>query len=171
MPTLLLLRHAKSSWDEPGLDDFDRPLTGRGRKAATRMGAEIAARSWVPTRALVSPAVRTRQTWKLVSAEFEPPVETDIDRRIYLAAPDTLLAILRGIEDAPEKVLLLGHNPGMEELAGLLAAPKSKKAALEAMREKFPTAALARLAFDGKWADLAPGKAQLTDFIRPKDLD
>lgn len=170
MPTLLLLRHAKSDWGDPARDDFDRPLNSRGREAAPRMGREIAARGWAPDHALVSPARRARQTWELASAQFPRPLTTAYDRRLYLASPETLLAALRQVEGVPETVVLVGHNPGIGELAKSLAGPGSGKPALDALREKFPTAALARFTFAGAWADLAPGAARLTDFLRVKDL-
>lgn len=170
MPVLLLLRHAKSDWGDPALGDFDRPLNRRGREAAPRMGREIAARGWTPDRALVSPAARARQTWDLAAGQLPHAVETAFDCRLYLAALETLLAALRSLEGEPETVILVGHNPGMEELAGSLAGPGSDRAALKRLRGKFPTAALARFEFAGGWAALAPGAARLTDFLPVKDL-
>ena len=170
MPVLFLLRHAKTDWDDTALEVLDRPLNRRGREAAPRMGREIALRGWAPDHALVSPARRARQTWELASAEFPRPVATAYDRRLYLASPETLLAALRSIEGATETAVLVGHNPGIGELAISLAGPGSDGAALEAMHVKFPTAALARFTFAGTWADLEPGAARLTDFLRVKDL-
>lgn len=170
MPSLLLLRHAKSSWDDPMLDDFNRPLAPRGRKAAPRMGAEISARGWQPDLALVSTAVRAKQTWDLVSPMLHEVPETLFDRQIYLAPPATILALLKGAP-AAGTVIVIGHNPGMEMLASLLVGPGSDGYALQTMSEKYPTAALARFEFDGSWAGLAPAGAQLTHFIRPRDLD
>jgi phosphohistidine phosphatase len=166
MKTLILLRHAKSSWEDPALGDFDRPLAKRGCRAAPLIGRLMAQRGWLPDIALVSPAVRARETWRLVSAELPKPVETRFEQAIYMAAPDGLLALLRHTE-TPGSVVLVGHNPGLEQCAALLAGPASDARALAAMREKFPTAALAR--FDVS-AGLAPGSAILTDFVRPKDL-
>ncbi|MAS08456.1 MAG: histidine phosphatase [Ahrensia sp.] len=165
MKTLYLLRHAKSSWDDPSLDDFDRPLSERGRTAAPLIGKYMAERGWRPDLALVSPARRARDTWRIVAYEWPAPVETRFDRAIYLAEPDDLLALLREA-DTPGSVILVGHNPGMEDLAAQLASPGSDPQARARMAEKFPTAALAR--FDV--GALAPGGAALTDFIRPKDL-
>ena len=165
MKTLYLLRHAKSSWDDPALDDFDRPLSGRGQKAAPLVGRYMAERGWQPDLALVSPAVRARDTWSLASAELPAPVETRFEPAIYMALPGDLLTLLRET-DAPGSVILIGHNPGLEDLAARLAGPGSDPRARARMAEKFPTTALAR--FDV--AALEPGAAILTDFIRPKDL-
>jgi phosphohistidine phosphatase len=165
MKTLYLLRHAKSSWDDPVRDDFDRPLTKRGRKAAKLIGAFVAKRGWLPDLALVSPSVRARDTWQRVSAEFAAPVETRYEEAIYMAAPDDILALLREAA-APGSVILVGHNPGLEQCAALLASEQSDQQALTRMTEKFPTAALARF----RVAAIEPGGAALTDFVTPKDI-
>lgn len=167
METLYLLRHAKSSWDDPALGDFDRPLAKRGRRDAPLIGGFMAERGWRPDLALVSPAVRARDTWQLVSAGLPKPVETRFEHSIYMAAPDDLLALLRALPEPPRSVILVGHNPGLEQCAAALAGPQSDAQALATMREKFPTAALAR--FDIP-AGLEPGAAALTDFVRPRDL-
>lgn len=165
MKTLYLLRHAKSSWDDPSLDDFDRPLSDRGRKAAPLIGRAMAEHNWQPDLALVSPAVRARDTWQLASAELRAPVETRLEPAIYMAEPEALLTLLRDT-DAPGSVVLVGHNPGLEHLAATLAGSGSDPQARDRIAQKYPTAALAR--FDV--AAIEPGGAILTDFIRPKDL-
>ena len=165
MKTLYLLRHAKSSWDDPSLDDFDRPLSKRGRKAAPLIGRYMAEHGWQPDLALISPAVRARNTWELVSAELRAPVETRFEPTIYMAEPDALLALLRET-DTLRSVILVGHNPGLEQLAAILAGPGSDPQARARMAEKFPTAALARF----EVAAMEPDGATLTDFIRPRDL-
>lgn len=170
MPALLLLRHAKSSWDDPDLDDFDRPLAPRGRNAAPRMGAEIASCGWQPDLALVSTAARARQTWDLVLPALNGVPETVLDRHLYLAPPATILALLKGAPPPAETAIVVGHNPGMEMLALSLSGPGSDDDALRTMAEKFPTAALARFEFDGSWADLGTAKTRLTHFVRPRDL-
>ncbi|MCO5147559.1 MAG: histidine phosphatase family protein [Aquamicrobium sp.] len=167
--TLLLLRHAKSSWDDPALDDFDRPLAKRGREAAPRMAREMARRSWLPDRALVSAALRTRQTWVLVEAELPRTVPAVLDRSIYEAPAGRILDAVRSTPAGAETLLVVGHNPGFEDLIALLAAPDSTPDAMEKVRRKFPTAGLARLAFAGAWADLGPGGARLTEFLTPRD--
>lgn len=168
--TLLLLRHAKSSWDDPALVDFDRSLAPRGEKAAPRMGEEMARRGWLPELAIVSPAARTRATWALVAARLPDPPEAIFPDRLYMAEPDYLLSLAREAPWQIETLLVVGHNPGLEEFATMLAGTTSDAAALRQMREKFPTAALARLDWQGEWGDLEPGKARLTHFLRPRDL-
>lgn len=168
MRELLLLRHAKSSWNDPALDDFDRPLSARGRKAAPEMARQIVALGWRPDRILVSPALRTRQTWELAKAQWEAwknLPEPEFADRLYMAGAYDLLACLRAGKG--RRLLLIGHNPGLEGLALLLAGPDSQTRALSRLRAKFPTAALARLTFDGEWAALAPAAARLNAFIRP----
>ncbi len=166
--TLLLLRHAKSSWDDPELDDFDRPLAERGRRAAPRIAAEMTTRGWRPDAALVSAAVRTRQTWELVSAATEPGIAATFTDAIYEAPADRILDSIRLTPDNASALLVIGHNPGFETLARLLATPDSDTDALARLNRKFPTAALARFTFEGAWSDL--GKATLTDFLTPKEL-
>ena len=177
MPTLILLRHAKSSWDEPGLADFDRPLAKRGRRAAPIAGAEMARRGWLPDLALVSPAKRARQTWKragkalAAAAGAKQAPEVRFAEALYMAAPEAILALLHAVPDNTRSVVVVGHNPGLEELAVLLAGPGSDAAALDSVRARFPTAALARLTFDGPWKDLAPDGAALTDVALVREVD
>lgn len=169
MHALLLLRHAKSSRDDSALDDFDRPLAPRGNRDAPHMGAEIVRRGWRPDLALVSTALRARQTWELASAAFPGLPETRYEQSLYMASARKILALLRTLPEAAATVIVTGHNPGMEELAAMLAGQDSAKKPLKQTIEKFPTAAIARLTFDGPWAELAPGSARLTDFTRPGD--
>lgn len=170
MKTLLLLRHAKSSWDDSDLDDFDRPLASRGAQAAPRIGRYMAKKLGAPGLALVSAAVRTQQTWELVAGAFDPVPATKRLRGPYLATPSRLLATIRRVPDEVERLLLLGHNPGLETLAGQLCG-SGKRRARETMAKKFPTGALAELRFDiDHWADVAAGTGELCHFVRPKDL-
>jgi phosphohistidine phosphatase len=168
MKKLLLLRHAKSSWDDPSLDDFDRPLATRGREAAPLVGGELARRDWAPEMVLVSRAVRTRQTWELVAAELGAKAAVEFAEGLYEASPQALLAEIGRTPEGVGTLMLIGHNPGLEELAKLLAAKDSDPDALKRMREKFPTAALARFKFDGRWSDLEAGTAKLTHFLQPE---
>ncbi|GLS32350.1 phosphohistidine phosphatase [Mesorhizobium albiziae] len=171
MKSLLLLRHAKSSRDDPALEDFDRPLAKRGRNAAPAIGAELASRGWLPEAVLVSPAKRTRQTWALVAAELPAAPKAMFAKPLYMASPEQLLQRIQKVAATKQTLLVVGHNPGMEELALQLAGSGSDPNALAGISEKFPTAALARFAFDGQWADLSTGKAKLTHFLRPRDLE
>jgi phosphohistidine phosphatase len=170
MKQLLLMRHAKSSWEDPSLSDFERPLAARGREAAPRMGRELARRGWQPELVLVSPAARTRATWELVAAELPGPASADFPDTLYDASTEGILSEARQTPKEVKTLLILGHNPGLENLAGRLAGENSNAKALQRLREKFPTAALARFEFDGKWAGLAAGGARLTHCLRPKDL-
>lgn len=167
--TLLLLRHAKSSWDDPALADFDRPLASRGREAAPRMARAMEERGWLPDRALVSSSLRTRQTWELVARGLPGEIPALFEDAIYEAPPERILAAARATPGTVATLLVIGHNPGLETLAALLAGPGSRPEALERMGRKFPTAALSRLSFDGDWADLGPGRAALADFLTPRD--
>ena len=167
--TLLLLRHAKSSRDDPALDDFDRPLARRGREAAPRMAQAMTRRGWLPDRALVSSALRTRQTWDLVAAELPQTVPAAFSRSIYEAPAERILAAIRRTPGETRTLLVVGHNPGFETLATMLAGPDSEPDAMARMTRKFPTAGLARLRLEGDWADLGPGGARLGHFLTPRD--
>lgn len=170
MKKLLLLRHAKSSRDDPSLADFERPLAPRGVRAAPRMGRELAARDWLPERALVSPAVRTHATWDLLAAEWPDRPPAEFPETLYDASAEEILAELRGAPERVSTLLVLGHNPGIQEIADRISGDASDQKALARLREKFPTAGLARLVFDGKWRELDFAGARLTHCLRPKDL-
>jgi phosphohistidine phosphatase len=167
--TLFLLRHAKSGWDDPALADFDRPLAPRGRQAAPLVGREMKKRGWLPDLALVSSARRTVETWKLAAAEFSEEPAVQFSRALYHAGPQELIAALRAVPESCRSVILVGHNPGLEELAVMLAGAGSDPNALGAVKEKFPTGALARFEFDEPWTELRT--TTLTHFLRPKDLE
>lgn len=168
--TLFLLRHAKSSRDNSALADFDRPLAPRGRKAAPMMGAEMATRQWLPDTVLVSPAARTRQTWALVAPHLPGAPEAAYPESLYMGGSENVLEVVRAAPDTAKALLVIGHNPGLEEFAAMLAGEGSEAKAAARMRAKFPTAGLARFEFDGAWRDLSRGAARLTDFLRPKDV-
>ena len=172
MRELLLLRHAKSSWDDPSLDDFDRPLAGRGQKAALVMAREIVRRGWSPDTVFVSTALRTRQTWQLAAPTLgERRPRAVYDDALYMASAEQIMACIRRSPETKQRLLVLGHNPGLEELALELAGPGSDDAALARLRAKFPTAAMARFEVAGKWSSLAPSTARLCHFLRPKDIE
>ncbi len=165
---LLLLRHAKSSWDDPDLDDFDRPLAERGQSAARLMGRELAARDWLPDLALVSSASRTRDTWRLVAAELPAHPRVAFAKALYEASAADILSQIHQAAPSSRTVLVLGHNPGLEDLARQLAGTGSAPKALKRLDEKFPTAAVARFIFKGDWVDLSSGR--LTHCLRPREL-
>ena len=165
---LYLLRHAKSSWKHPELADHDRPLAARGRRAAAAMAHHLAEHQIVPELVLCSTALRTRETYEAIEAALaHAPVR--YERRLYGATADDLLERLRAVPDQIRTVMLIGHNPAIEELALLLSRPSPERDQLQA---KFPTAALATLEHAGsRWRDLESGCATLIAYVRPRDLD
>lgn len=166
--TILLLRHAKSSWSAADAADFDRPLAPRGRAAAPAMAALMRSRGWQPERVLCSAAARTRETWALMAPAFGGKVPVRYVKELYLAPPVRILRRLRRLPDTLGTVLVIGHNPGLQELAAGLSAMGDSRA-IERLNRKFPTAALAVIASEAAhWRDLGP--ATLAAFIRPKDL-
>jgi phosphohistidine phosphatase len=169
--TLLLLRHAKSAWSDPRLDDHDRPLNGRGERSAKAMADHIARQGPRPDLILCSTAMRTRQTLEPLLKRLPAPAPPiSLEDGLYLASEQLLLARLRAVPDAVSTVLLIGHNDGIGELAQMLAG-SGPADALAKLREKYPTGTLATLQVpDGPWSDLAPGSTELVAFVRPRDL-
>lgn len=166
---LMLLRHAKSAWPD-GVADHDRPLAERGRKAAPLLGAHMRRNGLIPELAIVSTARRAQETWALVKGFLPPSIPVRATRDIYEVEAATLLTTLRTVDPAIRSLLVVGHNPGMEDLAHLLAGV-GKQEALAHMRQKFPTAALAVFEFDASgWQALAAGGCRLTDFATPRQL-
>ena len=168
MKTLLLLRHAKSSWDDPSLADMERPLAPRGVGAAARMGRELADRGWLPQRALVSPAVRTRATWELVAGELRLGAETTFNARLYEADARQLLLEIRRTPERIGSLLVVGHNPGLEDLARSLRGDGSDATAQKMVAEKFPTAALARLRIRRRLGNVALWRREAEPLPAPK---
>ncbi|RUT96390.1 histidine phosphatase family protein [Mesorhizobium sp. USDA-HM6] len=168
MRQLLILRHAKSSRDDPKLADFDRPLGPRGLKTAPLIGCELSRRGWLPDLALVSPALRTRDTWRLVAQELPKHVPVEFAEELYEAAPAAILARVR--QAKAKSLLVIGHNPGLQNFVLRLAGAGSDSDVFKKIEAKFPTAALARFTVEGGWAKLDFGDARLTHFMRPKDL-
>jgi phosphohistidine phosphatase len=168
---LLLLRHAKSDWSG-NLGDHDRPLAPRGRKAAPRIGALMRKRGYVPAAVLCSTAERAKQTLDLLLPALRTDPKIEYDRALYLAEWPALLAAVHSAAETP--LLMIGHNPGLEQLAvALVLQPQdaAERARLENLARKFPTAALAVLDFDAPhWEAVKPGTGRLTDFVRPRDL-
>jgi phosphohistidine phosphatase len=169
--TLLLLRHAKSAWSDPKLDDHDRPLNGRGERAAKAVADHIAGQGLRPDLILCSTAIRTRQTLApLIKRLGTPAPPISLESGLYLASEVALLARLQAVADDVPTLLLIGHNDGIGQLAADLAGSGPPEA-LSALREKYPTGALAVLGLrDGPWSDLQVGSAVLLNFVRPRDL-
>jgi phosphohistidine phosphatase len=167
---LLLLRHAKTERAEPGERDHDRKLTERGRTDAPVMGAYIAQHRFVPDLVLVSPATRTRETWALVAGTFSSTPRVQFDARIYNATSDALAGMVREINDA-RTLMLIGHNPGLHDLA-LQLIGSGDVDACESLNEKLPTSGLVviRFALDD-WALLHDGDGRLERFVSPRELE
>jgi phosphohistidine phosphatase len=171
MRTLILMRHAKSAWDDPQQKDIDRPLNGRGRKSAPRMGAWLAGAGYKPDVVLCSTAKRASETLDLMKASLPADATIEHTRALYMAAPRDMLIEIAKVPGAAETVMLVGHNPGMGSLASLLAGSGDAKA-LGNLHSKFPTAAIAVMGFNvARWTELAPESGVLLAFHRPRDLD
>jgi len=172
MRRLMLLRHSKTETDAPSGQDHDRRLDERGRSDAGEIGHWMARNPPFPDLVLVSTAVRARQTWDLVWDEMKdrmPSPEVDTLDELYGAEPAQLLRIVRRASAPdPKRLMLVGHNPGMHELA-LMLTGSGEKAARKALEDNLPTSGLAILDFDTKdWADVAFGQGKLTLFVSPK---
>ena len=172
MKTLGLFRHAKSGWADPRARDFDRPLSERGTRGATLMGQHIRDFGVRFDRVLASPAVRVAETIELASKAFGRSFPVEWDRRIYLASSATLIDLLRGVEGDPAAVLMVGHNPGLEDVIFDLVPDDGTSPLRDEVEIKFPTATFTILELDiGSWGDLAERGARLTHMTRPRDLD
>jgi phosphohistidine phosphatase len=168
--SLTLLRHAKSSWADPGMDDFDRPLNDRGREAARAVGREMRRLGLAFDAIVCSPAARARETLERVEQAYGGPLAARHDPRVYLAPVATLLELVRAAPEAAGRLLLVGHNPGLELLAASLTEGDDSEERA-AMAGKYPTGALAEIDFEvDHWRDVAPGTGRLIRFIRPRDL-
>jgi phosphohistidine phosphatase len=162
-----LLRHAKSSWDDPTLRDRDRPLAPRGRKAAKRMGRWARKHDVRPQLVVCSSAVRARETLRRMLPGLGEP-EVWVEVTLYAASADTLLERIRALPDEVDDAMLVGHNPGVMDLVLLLAAPGALR---DRASDNVPTGALAVLDVDvGRWPDVAAGSATLRRFVVPRDL-
>ena len=171
MKTLYLLRHAKSSLEEPSLPDFDRPLNARGRAGAPLMARHMKKQGWIPDLILCSTAARTLETLERIRPVLSPDIPVGMEPRLYLAKRGTLLSVLRAAPERANRVLMIAHNPGMARLAAGLAGPGSDDAAVRRVRLKYPTAALAVFEFDIEgWDEVDLGRGALTHHVRPKDL-
>jgi phosphohistidine phosphatase len=169
MHRLHLLRHAKSSRDE-GIDDKERPLSRRGRDDARRIGERLLAGTGPIDLVLCSSALRTRETAELLLTGVEPAPRILYEDVLYLAGPKALLRRLSQVAESEGSVLVIGHNPGLHELAIALAAPESPRdAALGG--GKFPTGARASFAIDGAWAAIDRSRHQLIDYVTPKSAE
>jgi len=164
---LLLLRHAKSSWDEPDLADHDRPLAQRGRKAGLLLRDHFRTQAIRPDLVLVSSARRARETLEALDLDPLPPIE--ILSGLYHAAPGAILDLIRAAPETAENLLVIGHNPGLQDFACAFCANRDDVLARH-MAAKFPTGALAAFEVEPPWAQAAMGIGKLTGFVTPKAL-
>jgi phosphohistidine phosphatase len=165
--TLYLLRHAKSSWDDPSLPDHERPLAPRGRRACEVIAAHLDREHIRPQLVLCSSATRARETLELVGLGSHIEAEILTEDGLYEATAADLLARLHLVDDEVASVLLVGHHPAIQDLAVCLASSGERRGDLT---RKFPTAALATLTWSGGWAMLGPAAAQLVAFVTPREL-
>lgn len=162
MKTLYLLRHAKSSWDNSGLSDFERPLNDRGFATVPLIGKTIRERDLIPELIVASPAKRAKQTAELVKEAAEIAVETRFDGRIYAASTSELVAVVSELNDQSNSAMLVGHNPGFENMVRVLTGEF----------ETMPTAAFAVIDLEiEKWNEISPECGVLRDLLRPKELN
>jgi len=171
MRRLLLFRHAKAERAEPGVRDLGRTLNERGRKDAAKIGAYLAGHALTPDRVLISTAARCQETWKHAAAAFSPAPGALTVERLYDATPHSILEVIKDTPAAIHNVLVIGHNPGLHELAVMLIASGDLDAR-ERLREKLPTAGLAIIDFaSDDWSKLHPKSGRLERFVSPKSLE
>ncbi len=172
MKRLYLLRHAKSSWGDPHLSDRDRPLAPRGQRAATSIGRHLRSAGMAPEEVVCSTAARARQTLDAVLPFLGPHLTVHFEELIYRADSDELLERLREVSPTVASVMLIGHNPSIQELALILANEGGRQQpTARALAEKFPTGALAAFTIPSdEWSELGRCPAHLEDFVAPRDL-
>jgi phosphohistidine phosphatase len=163
MKTLLVLRHAKSSWKDTSLEDHDRPLNKRGKKTAPRMGKLLKDKKIVPDLIISSTAVRAKKTAEAVAETAKYKSDIRLEPRLYLAGTQTMIQVLQETSDPIKRVMIVGHNPGQENLVQELTG----------RAEPFPTAALAQIELPiKKWSDMEAGvKGELVNLWRPKEIE
>jgi phosphohistidine phosphatase len=166
MKTLILMRHAKSSWSEPQMDDSERPLNKRGRRNASEIGRWLADTGHLPQYAFVSPSTRTRETWQGIAGELQAP-RADFLPALYHASAETMLQALKGAPDTAASLLMLGHQPGIGDFALRLLPAQIHDPEFA----RYPTAATAVIAFDAdSWSAVGWGNGRLIDFVTPHTL-
>jgi phosphohistidine phosphatase len=171
MKRLAVLRHAKSSWDEPGLDDFNRPLNERGWKSARRMGRELKRRGVRFDLVLASTAARVRETIDGLAEKYDFEAPIRFEQKIYLASTQTLISLIRELPESVQAPLLVGHNPGLERLLVELTHDdeQGQRGRIEG---KYPTGAFAVIELpSASWGKIEPGSGEIVELILPKELD
>jgi phosphohistidine phosphatase len=165
---VVLLRHGKSSWSDSTLADIDRPLAPRGERASRKLAKYMRRKRIQPALVLCSPSLRTRQTLEAVESSLGERSAVKVVAELYAASEQELLERLRALPESVGSVMLVGHNPGLHNLALVLA---SRGSDLPQLEEKFPTGALATLVVHSEsWTALAPGEAELVDYVVPRQL-
>ncbi len=171
MKTIFLLRHAKSSWNDTVERDFDRPLNNRGRRAAETIGRYFREESVAFDYVVASPAVRVIETLDSVETGAGRSFGATFDKRIYMASAMTLFDIVQETDDAHSSVLLVGHNPGLEDLVFMLTPADGTRIRKE-IDVKYPTATFCEMVFDVEsWDDITAESGKLVRLVRPRDLD
>jgi phosphohistidine phosphatase len=171
MRRLLLLRHAKAERLQSGGRDHDRILAKRGREDAIAVGAYLLCHKLVPNRALVSTSARTRQTWALVAMALTKPPPAEFEDSIYEASPEAMLKTIKATEPSARTLIVVGHNPGMQQLAGMLIASGDIEAR-QRLLEEYPTAAFAMISFAAEsWDDVHAAGGRLEHFVTPQTLE
>jgi phosphohistidine phosphatase len=166
--TVILLRHGKSSWSDSTLADIDRPLAPRGERASRRIAKYMRRKKIRPEIVLCSPSLRTRQTLDAIKPSLGKRCPVEVVPQLYAASEQELLERLQALPESVSSVMLIGHNPGLQNLALVLA---SRGADLPQLEQKFPTGVLATLAVHSQsWAALRPGDAELVDYVLPRQL-
>ncbi len=172
MKSLTIFRHGKSGWDSPVSRDFDRPINARGEKGARLMGLHARDAGWTFDYVVSSPAIRCTETLDAFWEGYGRILHPNWDRRIYLASAANLLDLVIELPNDANKVLICGHNPGLEELILLLVPDVKGDALRDSVEIKFPTAALAELEIDvSQWADVVDGTAKFARLVRPRDIN
>jgi phosphohistidine phosphatase len=171
MRRLLLFRHAKSERSAAGMPDRDRALIERGRKDAAKIGAYIASHHLLPERVVLSPATRSQETWKYAAAAMKPAPAAMSSEKLYDATPHAILSVIKDSPASAHSLLVVGHNPGLHELAVMLIATGDVEAR-ERLREKLPTAGLVIIDFAlDDWSRLHPASGRLERFVSPRSLE
>ena len=172
MKTIYLARHAKSSWNAKFLKDFDRPLNSRGESDAVKIGEAMRSMSWQPEKIIASPAVRAKQTCETYCESLNYSIENvEWNAEIYAAYTITLLQLLTGLEESTQSVMLIGHNPAMEDLLIHLCGYSNVSAKAQQDGKIFTTANVAKISTNASWKDLVIDEMNFENMLRPKELD
>lgn len=172
MKKLTLFRHAKSGWDDPVARDFDRPLNPKGKRAAQRIGRYLRDHHIDFDHVVASPAVRVVETIEQLAEGAGKMFAPAWDKRVYLASAVSLLDVVHEADDRYDSLLLVGHNPGLEDLVLMMVPDKPGDEARDQVEEKLPTASIVEISFPvDRWEDVRPNSGTLSLFVRPRDLD